>query len=115
MSKLSEADMSTLLKEEKAYLGITWQDDNTDALLKSYITTSAKRLENIFGGDIVFVDGEEAYDQLGHELLISRVFYLREKALDDFDTNYRGELLTLRNYGKVKQLIERKEDSEDAE
>ena len=61
-----------------------------------------------------FIDGEEAYDHLGHELLIARVFYAREKALDDFDSNFRGELLTLRNYGKVKQLMARKEESEDA-
>lgn len=114
MSTITEADMNKLLEEEKAYLGITWKDETTDTLLRSYIKTSIKRLESIFGADLNFIDGEEAYDHLGHELLITRVFYAREKALDDFDSNFRGELLTLRNYGKVKQLMARKEGSEDA-
>lgn len=115
MSTITEADMNKLLEEEKAYLGITWKDDTTDSLLKSHIKTSMNRLEKIFGSSLNFIDGEEAYDSLAHELLIIRVFYAREKALDDFDSNYRGDLLMLRNYGKVKQLIERKEESENVE
>ena len=81
MSTITEADMNKLLEEEKAYLGITWKDETTDSLLKSYIKTSIKRLESIFGDDLNFIN---------------------------------GELLTLRNYGKVKQLMARKEGSEDA-
>ena len=30
MSTITEADMSKLLEEEKAYLGITWKDETTD-------------------------------------------------------------------------------------
>lgn len=112
MSKINDADMAELLKEARTYLGITWNDANTDEAIKHFITTSARRLESVFGGDLDFVHGEEAYEAIAHELLISRVFYAREKALDDFDSNFRGELLNLRNYGMIKQMKDRKEDAE---
>lgn len=111
MSVLNETAIAKLLSESRAYLGITWEDKSTDTLLKAHIVSSARRLESVFGGDLNFVDGEEAYDSLAHELLISRVFYAREKALDDFDTNFRGELLTLRNFGKVKQKMDREKEN----
>lgn len=118
MSIISDEIMSALLKEARAYLGITWMDEDGDVMLKRYIVTSAKRLERIYGYDLNFDESNEentAADSLAHELLIARVFYLREKALDDFDSNFRGELLTLRNYGKIKTLMERQtEDSDNA-
>ncbi len=112
MSVMNNADIAKLLQEVKAYLGITWIDEDNDNLLRSYIRMSAKRLESIFGGDLNFIDGEESYDVLAHELLLNRVFYQREKALDDFDGNYRGELLTLRNLGKIKLMQERESNAE---
>lgn len=111
MSVLNDDALNKLLSEIKAYLGITWDDPNGDNLLKTFIKLSAKRLESVFGGNLDFIDGEEAYEQLAHELLLNRVFYQREKAVDDFETNYRSELLTLRNYGKIKQKM----DKENAE
>lgn len=101
MSDINEKQMETLLSECRAYLGITWTDTQIDEQLKLFIKTSAKRLEAIFGDDLDFTDGEEAYESLAHELLLNRVFYMREKAIDDFESNYQRELLTLRNYGKV--------------
>ena len=103
MSELNEKQMETLLSECRAYLGITWTDTQTDEQLKMFIKTSAKRIEAIFGNDLDFTEGEEAYDHLAHELLLTRVFYLREKGIDDFEGNFRGELLTLRNYGLIKR------------
>lgn len=118
MSVISDESMSILLEEVRTYLNITWNDETMDNMLKSYIRTSARRLEKIYGGDLTFTEEEttesRAEDSLARELLISRVFYAREKAIDDFDNNYRSELLTLRNYGKVAQLLKREEESENA-
>lgn len=118
MSVLNDDVMESLLSEVRTYLQITWKDEAMDNMLKSYIRTSAKRLEKIYGGDLNFTETSttdtRAEDALAHELLISRVFYAREKAIDDFDSNYRGELLSLRNYGKVAQLLRRKEEADNA-
>lgn len=116
MSVLSDNDLNELLKEERTYLGITWQDSATDDMLKNFIRTSARRLETIYGGDLQFVlTGDEEMskqDMLAHDLLLARVFYQREKALDDFDTNYRGELMALRNYGKIMLAQQEKDNAE---
>lgn len=116
MSVLSDKDIHELLNEERTYLGITWSDTATDEMLASFIRTSARRLETIYGGDLKFtqVEGEEMSKQnaLAHDLLLARVFYQREKALDDFDTNYRGDLMSLRNYGKINQALAENSNAE---
>ena len=43
MSVMNNADIAKLLQEVKAYLGITWIDEDNDNLLRSYIRMSAKR------------------------------------------------------------------------
>lgn len=117
MSVLSDDELNKLLKEERTYLGITWEDQATDDMLKSFIRTSARRLETIYGGDLKFtLTSEEEMnkqDMLAHDLLLARVFYQREKALDDFDTNYRGDLMALRNYGKVNQALQENQNAEE--
>lgn len=116
MQVIDENTMKKLLDSCKEFLGITWDDIGTDNMLKSYIRSSASRLSAIYGYDLVFdTDSEDAgqADYLAHELLLNRVFYMREKALDDYETNFRGELLTLTNLGKVRGYEEREEETED--
>lgn len=108
MSILNDEDMKSLVSEERTYLGITWEDSGTDDMLKAFTRSSAKRLESIYGSDLKFTQAEgedvKRQDALAHDLLLARVAYQREKALDDFEANYRSELLTLRNYGLVDQV-----------
>lgn len=118
MQAIDENTMKKLLDSCKKFLGITWDDYGTDSMLKSYIRSSVSRLSAIYGFDIVLdTDSNEAgqADFLAHELLINRVFYMREKALDDFETNFRGELLTLTNLGKVRRYEEEAGDSSNVE
>lgn len=115
MQVISDGTMEKLLSACKEFLGITWSDYGTDSMLKSYIRSSATRLSAIYGYDIVLdTDSDEAgqADSLAHDLLLNRVFYMREKALDDFETNYRGDLLTLRNLGKVRGYEESHKETE---
>ena len=102
MSVLSEATISQLIDEEKAFLHITWHDPADYQALKQYTLMSAKRLERIYGGDINWGNTAEEADCLAHELLLYRVFYMREHALDDFEDNFRGELMALMNMGRIK-------------
>lgn len=109
---LTDESVARLLSDVKTYLNITWDDENKDKQLKLFIKTSAKRLESIYGYSLSFdIDNPEKEEyadaeQIAYDVLLARVFYMNEKALDDFEDNYKGELLTLRNHGKVRKLAE---------
>lgn len=103
---LTDEVFGTLLSEVKNYLNITWEDEATDKKIGSFILSSVSRLNDIAGFEIDFsltVEDKEKLSvaHLGKQLLFSRCFYLNEKALDDFEKNYRGELLTLAYKGKI--------------
>lgn len=105
---LSTTEIDALLSEVRTYCGITWTDERTDDQLRVFIRSSAVRLESVYGSEIRFTGEDmEADETLAHDLLIARCFYLREKALDDFEKNYRSELLTLRSKGKIRNCIGR--------
>ena len=117
MRALTEQQIVSLLTDVKAYLNITWHDEDTDRKVVNYIKTSVSYLDGIAGmeldywGDYDFsaiedVDGDVAEDKMrmsniGKELLIARCFYLNEKAVDDFDNNYRGLVVMLYNLARV--------------
>ena len=109
---LTDESIERLLSDVKTYLNITWEDENKDKQLKLFIKSSAKRLESIYGYSLSFdVDNpkDEDYadaEQIAYDALLARVFYMNEKALDDFEDNYTGELLALRNHGKVRRYSE---------
>lgn len=109
---LTTENIERLLSDVKTYLNITWNDENKDAQLKMFIKMSAKRLESIYGYSLSFdIDnpeskGYEEAEQIAYDCLLARVFYANEKALDDFESNYVGELLNLRNLGKVRRFTE---------
>lgn len=79
-----------LFTEVKSYLHITWQDDNTDANIKSYINSSKSRLQEIAGGTIDFEE-----DSLAKDLLKDRCRYMNAQALEMFEKNFASELLEL--------------------
>lgn len=107
MSTLTDEQVKTLLGKCRAYLHITWTDESADEQIKDSIRASASYLETVYGSDLMFTDTDDvtpgAADYLARELLLHRVFYDREKALDDFDGNFVSQLNMLANMGKVKQ------------
>ena len=97
---------SALLKECKNYLDITWEDTAGDEKLTGMILRGMKRLNKIAGSELDFLVEEEQ-----RELLFIRVMYERAAALDDFEKNYRSELISLRNKERVKRYVEKKQDN----
>lgn len=79
-----------LLAEVKSYLHITWQDDNTDANIKSYINSSKSRLQEIAGVALDFTK-----DSLAKDLLKDRCRYMNAQALEMFEKNFLSELTEL--------------------
>lgn len=108
-----KTEIEQLLPEVKAYLNISWDDDVTDNQISLDIEESGARLEAIYGHKLNFVDPAEGevsdVDYLARGLLRARCFYAREKALDDFEPNYRGDLLYLAKRGKVRSRQEKEE------
>lgn len=110
MKDLTSQDTQTLIGKIKSFLGITWVDIDTDNEINDFILSSIRFIDDTAGVelDYLITPASETNDllfntmsYLGQELLKNRVFYFREKALDDFKTNYKGELLTLFLDGKV--------------
>lgn len=79
-----------LLAEVKSYLHITWQDDNTDANIKSYVNSSKSRLQEIAGVALDFTK-----HSLAKDLLKDRCRYMNSQALEMFEKNFKSELLEL--------------------
>jgi len=109
MKDLTPQEKSSLLGKIKSFLSITWTDQNTDNALWDYAVSSIYELDNIAGEELDYLyesiqSSSNTYVSMcaiGRDLLLNRVFYLREKALDDFAKNYRGELNHLYLLGKI--------------
>ena len=112
MKDLTTQDYAKLLKEVKSFLSISWEDEDIDNSLKGYITSSIARLDDIAGVELDYIhNSKEDYEMqsnqyfsasmLAQDLLKNRVFYQNEKGLDDFEKNYRGELMSLYLLGKT--------------
>ncbi len=109
--ELTDENMIKLLSDVKTYLNITWHDEAKEAQLKLFIKSSIAKLESIYGYSLSFVDIDQNSkyanaENLAYELLLPRVFYMNEKALDDFESNYTSELLKLYRYGQVRSHAE---------
>lgn len=101
---------TVLLNKIKSFLDITWTDTNTDNQLWDFALSSMNRLDEVAGIELDYlIDETNTYTDelfiklsyLGKDLLFNRVFYLRQKGLDDFEKNYRSELVSLYTMGKV--------------
>lgn len=93
-----------LFNDVKAFLGITWSDEDTDKKVEKCISSSISRLNSIAGFNLDFINVEKnrttiekQADAMALDLLFHRCFYYMEKALDDFEKNFSRELLAFSN------------------
>lgn len=79
-----------LLEDVKDYLDITWSDPNTEKKLTGIIKRGMKYIDKTAGAiqDYTVEDKPK-------ELLLDYCRYVRSNALEQFQTNYLHELLTL--------------------
>lgn len=114
MKDLTSQDITQLLGKIKSFLNISWQDTETDTEITDFINSSIRYLDETAGAELDYLltpsreiktsQADKIYNTmsyLGQDLLKNRVFYLREKALDDFESNYRTSLVALFNLGKI--------------
>jgi len=79
-----------LLPDVKAYLHITWQDENTDKNLTGMINRGMARLQDIAGASLDFT-----VEDLPRQLLFDYCRYANSHALEVFEKNFESELMSL--------------------
>lgn len=88
-----------MLEEVKRQLNITWQDEDIDNKLQDLIRQSQKAIQTLTGTEINFEENEDA-----KELLINRIRYAYNNAIEYFEQNFHGEILRLQLIEGVKTL-----------
>lgn len=85
-----------LLYDVKNYLGITWEDDGTDANVSGFIVSGVAYLDKKLGEK-----GNYEVPGLPRTLLMEYARYARDSALDVFENNYSSMILAMQNDRKV--------------
>lgn len=96
-----------LLDAIKCYLGITWQDDNTDAKIAGLTAAGIAYLDGKYGGE-----ADYDADGLSRTLLFEYVRYARDAALDVYENNYRSMILAMQHERAVQAYVETAEPTD---
>ena len=88
-----------LLKSVKNYLNITWSDPATDDNVRGMIASASVYLDGKGGGTL---DYEE--DGIPRTLLMEYVRYMRDSALDVFESNYTALILGMQNERLIQNV-----------
>ena len=80
-----------LLQELKTYLEITWEDTHTDQKLTGILGRAKQILCGSAGAELTFAD-----DTAERQLLLDLCRYIWNNAGEDFEENYRADLIMLR-------------------
>ena len=86
-----------LLESVKNYLDITWVDLAGDEKLSGIITRGMKYIDSLAGTEMDY-----SIESKARELLFDYCRYVRSNALDEYQTNYLAELLSLQISQEVK-------------
>lgn len=101
--------MTDILEELKQELYITWNDDNTDTRLINIQKRAEYKINDYAGTQ---VDISEDLD--ARSLLINLVRYMWNNVEDQFELNYKADILMLRAKYKVA-AVKNESEGEEAE
>jgi len=90
---------SGLLEQIKTYVGITWDDEDTDRKTADLIASGMRYLDRKAGSELNYT--EDGGD--GVTLLREYVRYARDGAMDVFENNYRHLILEMQNERRVQR------------
>lgn len=88
---------SGLLEAVENYLDITWSDATTDIKITGIIERGIKYIDGVGGTNFDYTIEDKP-----RELLFDYCRYARSNALNEFQSNYLHELLTLQMIQEVK-------------
>lgn len=87
-----------LLDAVKNYINVTWSDEATDKNIGGLIASGMVYLRSKLGADEEFLE-----DGIPRSLLFDYVRYMRDGALDIFESNYRSLIITAINERRVQR------------
>jgi hypothetical protein len=90
-----------LLDAVRNYLDITWEDADGDLKLIGIISRGIKYINSVAGTELDYTIEDKP-----RELLFDYCRYVRSNALDEFQTNYLPELLSLQIRQEVARYID---------
>ena len=85
-----------LLSDVKNYLNITWDDEATDAKISGLIASGMMYLDGKYGEA-----ADYTADGMPRTLLFEYVRYMRDSALDVFESNYLSLILDMQTERQV--------------
>lgn len=88
---MTDEQKATLKESIKNYLDITYSDKATEEKLTGIIDRGMSYLQRVAGASLDFVAEGEA-----RGLLFDYCRYARSNALENFETNYKGQIIALR-------------------
>lgn len=95
-------DEVKLLEEVKLYLNISWNDEGTDKNLTGIIKRGKARIQQIAGVSSLNFMAED----LPKHLLLDYCRYANSHALEMFEENFRGQLISLNLMSKVRKRLD---------
>lgn len=97
---MTEQQVAALVAEAKPLLGITWEDETTEARLYEYVRSSVAYINEKLGA-------EADYSAPGtpRDLLFERCRYLRDGAADVFEHNYLPMILAMQHGRQVAAFV----------
>ena len=101
-----------LIKDIKLDLGITWEDEATNAKIRGFIARGMVYLADKLGDS-----AEKPLDYIGdtqeRTLLFEFVRYARDAALDVFENNYMSLILAAQHNRQVSKYVESAQQTEE--
>lgn len=107
---MDKSAMMALTSQVRRKLNITWSDPDTDARIADIIASASAHLLYQLG--IADQDFNFAAPGIENVLFLAYCFYEWNHALDDFENNYRGMIMSARAKYEVEQHQAAEEDGE---
>lgn len=95
----AEHSEDVLLCNARLTLDITWDDSETNLKLSRIIERAKARLNEQAGTEVDYVQ-----DQIAEQLLMDYVRYIWNNSAEDFEVNFKSELIHFRNRYKVRRF-----------
>lgn len=90
-----------ILEEVKNYQDITFEDEDSDKKLRVIMRNGMKKLESIAGRNLDFMQ-----EGVHKELLLEYCRYARGNMLEEFERNFKSQILTLLIEGEIRDHAE---------
>lgn len=99
-----------LLDDVKEYLDITWSDPHTDSKVTGIVSRAQSRLAGYAGCNAEELDLSEESNE--KQLFLDLCRYIYNNASEDFEENYRADLIMLRAKYKTEAMSDEGEETD---